>query len=302
MARRRWGGLLFFLCVAVGCVPGVDQGVQTALQAQEGTQDITPHFSPDGETIVFSSNRAGSDDIWIMNSDGTGVRPLTQGPAEDLDPRFSPDGDSIVFDSDGVGGPPRLWVMDADGSDPRPVSPPADGGSIFPSWAPNGTELVFACGTYPALDICIQSADGGTSRTVVAWPRSREWEPSWNPDISRIVFVSDAGGDDNIYKSDTYGGSIEKLTSNSGRDADPAWSPDGNQIAFDSAEEGSQATRLFVIRADGSDLEQVTEIDSVAPAWSPDAETLAFHGQTEWGSGIYLVDLDTGEISLLSKP
>jgi len=81
-----------------------------------------PAWSPDGGRIVFVSNDAGSDDIWIVNADGSGIRNLTIGSgAWDKRPSWSPDGTRIVFWSN-RDGPMQLYVMSADGRNIRNIS------------------------------------------------------------------------------------------------------------------------------------------------------------------------------------
>ena len=66
-----------------------------------GNSDSQPSWSPDGTKIAFQSNRLGNPDIWVMNADGTGARPLTANSlAEESAPEWSPDGQQIAFQSD----------------------------------------------------------------------------------------------------------------------------------------------------------------------------------------------------------
>ena len=113
--------------------------------------DFRPAFSPDGATIAFSSDRdtpayghpyfpftrQREGEIYVMNADGSGQRRLTESPSWDGSPEFSSDGATIYFYSARpreLPGPPtsailgqeggfRIWMMDADGSNPRPVTP-----------------------------------------------------------------------------------------------------------------------------------------------------------------------------------
>ncbi len=65
--------------------------------------DSDPAFSPDGRQIVFTSENDGNREIYLMNSDGTGLLRLTRNLAEDVTPRFSHDGRRIIFSSNRTG-------------------------------------------------------------------------------------------------------------------------------------------------------------------------------------------------------
>ena len=54
--------------------------------------DALPAWSPDGDEIVFVSDRAGNEEIFVMNADGTAVEQLTDDPADDVEPAWSPAG------------------------------------------------------------------------------------------------------------------------------------------------------------------------------------------------------------------
>lgn len=66
----------------------------------EPGDDRHARYSPDGKSIVFSSDRTGNFDIFVMRTDGTHVRQLTYAPSYDVHPSYSPDGQFISFDSD----------------------------------------------------------------------------------------------------------------------------------------------------------------------------------------------------------
>ncbi|MGQ9627517.1 MAG: TolB family protein [Anaerolineae bacterium] len=80
--------------------------------------DISPAPSPDGSRIAFMSMRDGNWEIYIVNSDGTGLRRLTSNSANDGLPTWSPGGGSIAFVSN-RDGPWAIWVMNPDGSNQR---------------------------------------------------------------------------------------------------------------------------------------------------------------------------------------
>ena len=93
--------------------------------------------SPDGRTLVFDL----LGDIYTLPIAGGEAKPVSTGPAFDSHPRYSPDGRTIAFTSD-RGGIDNIWLMDADGSNPRPVTAEKDAYVSGAAWTPEGNYLV----------------------------------------------------------------------------------------------------------------------------------------------------------------
>lgn len=83
----------------------------------------SPVWAPDNETIAYSSSQDGVSNIYLIQSDGTNVRQLTSNSGNNVYPKWSPDGTLITFSSDRVRGTFQVYVMEADGSHPRRISP-----------------------------------------------------------------------------------------------------------------------------------------------------------------------------------
>src|SRR5256712_12184275 len=86
------------------------------------SRDRQPAYSRDGERIVFSSNRGGNLDLWLLDRRTAGLRQLTDDPAQDWDPGFTPDGRHVLWSSD-RSGHYEIWIAEADGSGARRVTP-----------------------------------------------------------------------------------------------------------------------------------------------------------------------------------
>jgi TolB protein len=99
-----------------------------------GSNEATAVWSPDGGQIVFSTNRDGNNEIYAMDGDGTDWQRLTNSGANDYSPRFSPDGSLIAFQSDLSENKVEIYIMNADGSNLRPVTDTAGGTASFPCW------------------------------------------------------------------------------------------------------------------------------------------------------------------------
>jgi Tol biopolymer transport system component len=128
-----------------------------------------PRWSPDGKELVFASNRDaapaeaaeldwsfGIYDVYVINADGSGpVRRLTFFPTTlDAEPEWSPNGKEIAFRSrrevDANGDHYcAIFVMNADGTDPRNLTPIPPGATFanwcnaFPTWSRNGRQIFF---------------------------------------------------------------------------------------------------------------------------------------------------------------
>lgn len=143
-------------------------------------------------TIAFTrvtSNAEGSMDICVVRGDGTGLRRLA---ADASGPAWSPDGTKIAYTSFSRGG---VWIMNADGSGKRRVTP-APGGVSWITWSPDGRRILFTTTAFSGADtLDVVNTDGGGPETVL--PRSSSsggagYAPAWAPD-GRIFFGADSG-------------------------------------------------------------------------------------------------------------
>jgi Tol biopolymer transport system component/predicted Ser/Thr protein kinase len=148
--------------------PSQIQQVTTGAADGEGAQGVA--WTTDGG-FIYVSRASGNPDLWSLDPK-TGVRrQLTSDLAEDVGPAVSPDGRSVAFVSDRDGGR-RVWVMHADGTEARAISPgPAD---AQPSWSPDGASIVFLSQATAHL----VSAQGTEARSLTdRWP-PRPGEPA----------------------------------------------------------------------------------------------------------------------------
>ena len=113
----------------------------------DGTgDDREPNWSPAGDMIVFQSHARtpGDIDLWVMNSDGSGLRNLTQSPnSEDTDASWSPDGKRVLYSSN-YGGLDNgnVFVIPATGGTPTRVTH-YSGYDGAPTWSPDGSTIAF---------------------------------------------------------------------------------------------------------------------------------------------------------------
>ena len=117
-----------------------------------------PNWSPDGSKIAFVSFLDGGDDIYVMNTDGSGQIRLTNNTADDICPVWSPDGTMIAFASSDPNidnGAREIYVMNADGSAQTRIT-----NNTADDWEPD-CKFVHSPVTFPQymsslMDICQQ--------------------------------------------------------------------------------------------------------------------------------------------------
>lgn len=184
-----------------------------------------PEISPNGEWIAFKLSTASSNQIWLMNRDGTNPRPIAN--AFGWDPTWSPDGKFILFASD-MQGAIQLYRIKLDGSELQKVSdlPAVRGRS---DWSPDGSFLVTYSGQPWNRDIFIMKADGSDARMLTPTGGNSQG-PSISPDSQWVAFTSyfDNYREDHgceIYIMRVDGTDVRRLTENDYCDYQPRWGP-----------------------------------------------------------------------------
>jgi hypothetical protein len=249
--------------------------------------------------IAFTSVREGNQDVYVMNTDGTGQRRLMNIPENDGQPTWSPDGTQIAFETDrdgnwevyrvNVGGPVALTPLSKHGLD--------DGAPSW-SWIPEGGwQIAFHSNRTGYWNIyTMNPTDGSQVRNLSETVRldANSEDPALSPDGSRIAFMSTLDGNQELYVMNLDGSGIIRLTTNEAPDGKPVWSPDSQWIAFETRRDGNW--EVYRIRADGSGgILNLTQNDASDgyPTWSPDGKQIAFQTNRSGNWDIYVLDVES---------
>jgi TolB protein len=229
--------------------------------------DISPVWSPDGQSIVFSSWRSGYQDVYMLFPySGQPIQNPTKGTASRQHwlPVFSPDGSKVALTSSRDGNA-EIYVMNRDGSGlQRLTNHPAIDST--PTWSPTGTQLAFTSDRTGSPQIYIVNADGSGLQQITR--ESACDRPTWSPaPLNEIAYASRAGGGNIIKIFDFATRSTRALTDAIGNNESPAFSPNGRHVAFVSSRAGKE--QIFTIHRDGTGLRQITRTGTNRyPNWS----------------------------------
>lgn len=241
-------------------------------QGGGGQQNGTPFTN--SSLIAFSSDRAGSEDIFTMTVRGTQQERLTTSAGDDSRPTWSPNGRKILFTSDRAG-TADIFVITANGTREGRLTE-TRGSEFKPDWSPNGKLIVFGSAEGGCCDLYVMQPSGRGINKLTATDDVDEGEPDWSQDGSSIAFTSTEAGNEDIYSMNPNGTGIRALTRHPAADRQPAWSPDGTKIAFSSERDGD--AEIYLLNLDGSRLTRLTENarEDARPTWSPDGSMIAF--------------------------
>jgi len=255
-------------------------------------------LSPDGRTIVFAATIDGGTRIATMPVEGGDPTILTpEGIPGYYRPAWSPDGRRIVYEKLRLSGQIDLgidlYVMDADGSNPRQLTRGVFD-DVWAAWSPDGRTVV-----YVSLDptenpdaqfatsgeIWTIPAEGGTP-TQLTDDAVPDAYPDYSPDGSRIVYLHD----DALWVMDADGTHRERLLDEPV--FTPRWSPDGTKIAFGVYDDSFEPVITFGDGTDSRPIVTVTVLDLTTDVVEPVGEVAMVYDVNApiwWSDDVLLV-------------
>jgi Tol biopolymer transport system component len=241
-------------------------------------------FSPDERRITFQSDRSGSMEIWVCDSDGSHPRQLTSfGHGHTGSPRWSPDGSRIAFDSN-IEGPFQVYVIGADGGTPKRLTETVQGNAV-PSWSNDSRWVYFTSVRDGGNEIWKTPAGGGPAVQVT----SKGLVAAESPDGHTLYYLTRVDGE--LWQRSLDGGAARKLI-DSVLLRNFAVTEQGIYYARRGSESMWSIRFLNLNLATGADtrIAEFTKPALLGLSLSPDRRTLLYTQVDDEGSDLMLIE------------
>jgi TolB protein len=267
--------------------------------------DRQPAFAPDGDWLMFSSNRSGNLDLFALSTRTGAMRAVVDDPAEEWDPAWTPDGRSILWSSNRSGNL-EIWMANRDGTGVRQVT--HDGvDAQNPTMTRDGQWIVYSTANPAHRGLWKIHPDGSGPQQLLANSSLRL--PEVSPDGKLVVFAFEEGTAVLLKVARIDDGSLlpfeirlhpqRKAMPNVGR---ARWTPDGAKIVFT----GQDAQGLdgiyvqdFVPGADTTATRKA--LAGFTPEWVTESLGVSSDGtrlvvsEAEWANSIYIAEGLSGQ-------
>ncbi|MGJ3238112.1 MAG: hypothetical protein ACFE0Q_05345 [Anaerolineae bacterium] len=248
------------------------------------------------DAIVFMRDDGNDMEIFMINSDGTGERQLTDNNFTDWGPTFAPDQSYIGFHSDREGYD-AIYLMSSHCYSGAYRVTPEGRYARYPSFSPDGTLMAFEMHMGDDnWDIHVMSLLDGSIRRMT-FNEQVDGGASFSPDGTHIAYHSTQNGYYDIYMMTLDGRNTQRLTHNTETmDVWPEWSPDGQEIIFHSERDGN--SEIYIMNRNGTDQRNLTNSDTLerTPRFSADGSQIVFRGERDGISNIYIMERDGSDV------
>lgn len=238
--------------------------------------------------------------LWVAPAgDVSRARQITSGSGRYSQISWTPDG-RLLYISD-ASGTADIWMMDADGKNPRQLTSDA-GVNVFPAPSPDGRFVVFDSnrGANPAtFNIWRMGSDGSNPRQVTQG--EGEYFPAFTPDSKWIVYTPlTSGGKLSLWKIPIEGG--DSIQINERLAVKPAVSPDGKWIAFQSfGDQPTSGPKLAILPFDGSQPAKLLDVPLVQYRWAADGKAILYLDDKDGVSNVWSQPVEGGASKQLTK-
>ena len=249
------------------CVINADGSEQRRLTKNDNARHFYPSFSPDGQSVLLSSNMDGNFEIYelILATDQL----VRLGGTVGIAPEVSPDNRYIAYTRSDGQNTDTIWVMDRYGMNPHKIY--QDGWD--PTWSPDSSRILFATMDGGKAQLATINLDGSGFQQLTELPDLRG-RSDWSDDGLHIITYSGKSWERELFIMNPDGSGLRQVGLAGGNSQGPSFSPDGEWIAFTAYFDHyriNNGCEIYIMRIDGSNLTRLTENDYCdwQPRWGP---------------------------------
>jgi len=246
--------------------------------------------------IVFTSDRSGTMQVYIMNANGDDVRQLSTG-SETADPSMSAPGTKVAY-AKMRDGSWDIFLNNYTGTNEQPRTE-GRGDEHSPKLDKNGGRIVYVIGSGDAQEIWRMDSNGNNEARLTE-NAFADFLPNFNGG-SDVIFVTNRKGNNDIWKMRGDGAEQVALTTDPADDTMPAVSTASGKIVFSSNRSG--VYQLYTMQQDGTDLTQLTNTagDKFGASFSLDGDKIFFYSDVTGNMEIYSMDQDGTNVTNLTN-
>jgi eukaryotic-like serine/threonine-protein kinase len=285
MGNRTTGGI--FLVPVTG---GEPREVISKLRSVDGLA-----WTAEGSALIFSSNHAGSFNLWRGMIAGDTPELLVVAGKNVYNPAISRQGNRLAYNERYLDS--NIWRLDASGvAEGRRGSPAklifSTRADHSPQFSPDGRKIVFVSDRSGNEEIWVCASDGTNPLQLTSFNGPPVGSPRWSPDARQIIFDAQPSGNADIFVIAAEGGQPRALSTETSYEMLPNWSHDGRWIYFRSNRKGGW--QLWKQPASGGQAVQITQQGGFEASESPDGRLL-YYTKGRGPGGIWQVPVEGGE-------
>ena len=249
------------------CIMNADGSGQRRLTSADFARHLYPSLSPDGQSVLFSSNMNGDFEIYELVLAGGQLNRL--GGIDGIAPEISPDNQHLALTRSFGGGIDTIWVTDRYGLNPRQVYKHG----WDPTWSPDSSSILFATQVNQRSQLAVINLDGSGFHVLTDLPLLRG-RSDWSEDGLHLVTYSGRSWERELFLMNADGSGLHQITPAGGNSQGPSFSPDGQWVAFTAYFDhyrDPNGCEIYIMRIDGSNLTRLTNNDYCdwQPRWGP---------------------------------
>ncbi len=269
-----------------------------ATAQQSAINSGLPVVSPDGHRIAFVSNKNGTDDLYVINADGSKELQLTHTAYHESISGWTRDGKQLIF-SILINNTSSIFTIDSEGKNQQLIGTVPGRSPVI---SPDGKQVIYATGSWTEMALFVSTLDGKEQRQLNDG-KSIAWNVHWAPDGKRFAFTGRGEKEIAVFVANADGSDkrqLSRVPMEEGAAQWPVWSNDGKRLAIQvSSRSHKESAHIWLVDVASGESHKLAEhaedyLDET-PFWFPDGKRLAFQSNRSGRMEVWIMNADGTE-------